>query len=278
MNTTIKTSRILTLILGLGINVFLTSHSFAKENTAEELRVCLYPGFAPFAEKKSDGKWYGWDVTYLQAFARHIHKKFIPVEMTDFKGIWMGPSRGLCDIAATGISDLPQRRAETGEGGVWSQHYYQVVRAFLVKESDKNNLLNQDWMIGKTVIVTENSTAHLDLINRLSAAERAQVKLEFTTNEEASALRVKNGTGQEAAFAYGGGLGSLQYLASKLGGLSVVWPHCFMKVDHQQESEPFSFVVRANSPELVKQLNRYIEHPDSQYQGGKGPDLQCPVN
>ena len=35
-----------------------------------KLKVCLYAGFAPFASKNQAGKWEGWDVDYLEAFAK----------------------------------------------------------------------------------------------------------------------------------------------------------------------------------------------------------------
>lgn len=273
-----KYSRLVSILFALCVCAWSAAGAQVNISEPNALRVCLYPGFAPFAEKNPDGVWNGWDVRYLQSFAATINKTFIPVEIASFTDIWMGPVRGLCDVAATGISDLPERRIQTGSRAVWTTHYYQVVRAFLVKESDQGLLKNQDSMRGKTVIVTENSTAHLDLVNRLGPEQINGVKIEFTTNEQAAALRVKNGVGQDTVFAYGGGLGSLQYLATKLGALAVVWPHCYMTSKLNEQAEPFSFVVSAEAPDLLEKLNTFIRLKNTPYPGGTGPELKCPPN
>jgi len=237
------------------------------------LKVGLYPGFAPFVSKDSQGRWVGWDVSYLEAFAKRENLAFQPVEVADFNGIWNLPGKGECDIAASGISDTEDRRKETGADAIWSDHYYRVVRSFAVRAVDQGKLNDIEDLRNKTVIVTGGSTADYDLTNRLELAGIQSVTIETTLDEETAAIKVRDGGG--VPFAYGGGLGSVELLVKNLGGLAVAWPHCNMLADGRQVDEPFSFVVRAESSGLAAALNQYIAHPDAPYEGVL-PDLKCP--
>lgn len=240
------------------------------------LKVCLYPGFAPFVSKDESGRWVGWDVSYLEGFAKKVDLDFEPVEVKDFSGIWKLAGDNKCDIAASGISDLDTRREETGAAGVWSNHYYRVVRAFAVRAADSGQLNRIEDLKDKTVIVTGDSTADQDLQNRLKLAGIDSVIIELTTDEAEAATRVRDGQGSGAPFAYAGGLGSIELLVKNLGGLAVAWPHCNMLADGQQVDEPFSFVTRTASTGVAEALDEYIGSPDVHYEGGPGPDVKCP--
>ncbi len=237
------------------------------------LKVCMYPGFAPFNSKDEQGQWVGWDVSYIKDFAKREKLDFQPVEVADFNGIWNLPGEGKCDIAASGISNTEDRRKETGTAGTWSQHYYRVVRSFAVRAVDQGKLNGIEDLKDKTVIVTGGSTADHDLRNRLQLAGIQSVTIETMTDEEAAAKKVRDGGG--VPFAYGGGLGSVELLVESLGGLAVAWPHCNMLENGTAVDEPFSFVVRAKSSGLAADLDRYIAHPDAPYEGVL-PDLKCP--
>lgn len=222
------------------------------------LKVCLYAGFAPVSSKDPGGHFIGSDVDYLRAFAQSQRLAFQPVEMTDYIGIWEKPARGVCDIAAAGISDTPDRRAAAGRDSFWSQHYYSVLRAFLVRPSEADDLTGIDDLRGKTVIVTADSTADHDLRNRLARAGITSTTIIGTT-DEADAARLVRDAGQSAQpFAYAGGLVSVQFLASALGGLAVAWPHCNMLSDGTEVEESFSFVVRALDAGLPEALDTFI--------------------
>jgi ABC-type amino acid transport substrate-binding protein len=244
-----------------------------------KLKVCLYPGFLPFVGRNNISEWIGWDVTYLQGFAGQQNLRVVPVEVKTFNDIWTLPGNGQCDIAASGISDLPQRRQQTGSAAGWSDHYYSVYRAYAVRSADKDKLNDLNDLKGKSVIVTKGSTAELDLTYRLACTNipackdqtmPSCVSITRTNSEEESAQQVRNG----GAFAYGGGLGSIQYLTRTLGGLAVAWPHCNMQQNCQAASEPFSFVVRRASTDLLEALNEYIANQN--YPGKVPSGLQCP--
>lgn len=96
------------------------------------LKVCLYPGFAPFAIR-DDGGWSGWDPAYLSAFAEQQGLRFEPVEVSTFNDIWMRPGNDECDVAGTGITETAERIQQTGQSIAWTDHYYSVARSLAVR-------------------------------------------------------------------------------------------------------------------------------------------------
>jgi hypothetical protein len=278
----------------------------ASFNTLEpgKLKVCLYAGFAPFASRNEKGRWQGWDVDYLEAFARASSLELEVVEQK-FDGIWLDPGRGFCDIAGTGISDTKERRDAAGTTAVWSNTYYHVVRTFLVRTEQFANLTRIDDLSGKRAIVTKGSTANSDICYRMAAdnlhpcekpdgdqpcrfkdldlkatpKDRRCVDIEYPrNNEEKNAAADVANSGDYSTFAYGGGYGSVQGLVCDWGKtqtLATVWPHCNMSSDRERAyAEPFSFVVRAADSELAHALNCYIN--SHRYEGTPIPDLRCP--
>lgn len=134
------------------------------------LQVCLYWGFAPFASAPSQNSptkdWQGWDVDFLNKFATD-HRLQLMVVPKDFNDIWLQPGQGNCDIAGTGISDTEDRRNATGKAGAWSDTYYHVLRAFVVRTADSTSVNTIEDLRGTKAIVTEGSTAHSDLCYRM---------------------------------------------------------------------------------------------------------------
>jgi len=141
------------------------------------LQVCLYWGFAPFASAPTPTSpttdWQGWDVDYLKAFAAANRLGF-EVVPKDFNGIWLQPGQEKdpqCDIAGTGISDTADRRKATsqdGQDGAWSNTYYHVLRAFLVRKGDYTESFDVATLSGSKTIVTQGSTANIDLCYRMN--------------------------------------------------------------------------------------------------------------
>lgn len=263
-----------------------------------KLKVCLYPGFAPFASKDQKGDWQGWDVDYLKGFAQANKLEFVVVEVPTFDGIWLAPGERQCDIAGTGISDLADRRKATGTAGEWSNTYYHVLRSFLVRTAEVPKLAKVEDLRGKQAIVTKGSTANSDLCYRMQgsnihpckkpdgdhpcvfpglehfketsrAQDKSCVDIEYPQNndEKNAALDVAKGNDQDpnTPFTYGGGYGSVQSLVcdcqSSLGAsqaLATVWSHCNMASPGKAYAEPFSFVVRAADTGLTHALNCYV--------------------
>lgn len=168
--------RVRSLLLAAALVALSSATARAQVQTIEPgiLKVCLYPGFAPFAYKQ-DGQWQGWDVTFLQSFAQSMDPKltFEVAEQSAFDGIWLLPGKDVCDIAGTGISDTADRRSSTkgpGDVGCWSATYYGVNRTFLVRTEDYARLDDVRDLAGRTAIVTKGSTANVDLCYRMRLA------------------------------------------------------------------------------------------------------------
>lgn len=236
------------------------------------LSVCLFATFPPFAAKSETGGWEGWDVDYLKAFAATQGLGFRPVEVADFDGLWTRPGADACDIAASGIADLEVRRQATGPAGVWSEHYYFVLRAFGVRQADAGRLASGADLKGRTVMVVAGSTAEVDARSRVARGHVPDVTIVGTSDDVENARKVRDATGDDGPFAFGSGLGTVQYLARKMG-LVPVWPHCLMTPDGRERGEPFSFVVRAKSQGIARALNAFIAK--TPYGGGRGSDT-CP--
>lgn len=234
------------------------------------LKVCLFPTFPPFSGQEADGRWTGWDVTFLTGFAAQLGLAFEPVGVPRYAGFWTKPGEDRCDIAAGGVADLPYRRAETGDKGIWSKTYTQVVRAFGVRAEDAGKLSSIADLAGRTVMVVEGSTAEIDLKNR---AARAGVALTViaTSDDADNARRVRAGAGPDAPFAYGSGYGSVVFFNDRLGEMALAWPHCLMLADGTLAPERFAFIVRAASTGLAAALDRFIADPAHPYPGGAGP-------
>lgn len=292
MSKVYRSARYLLPAAALAASLLTPSAGAAASITTIEpgtLQVCLYAGFAPFAYKEN-GIWQGWDVNFLKRFAKASSLDFKVVEKPEFKDIWLWPGEKKCDLAGTGISDTKERRAATGSAAKWSRTYYGVVRSFLVRTADYVNLKDVKSLRGKKVIVTPDSTADGDLRNRLQLAgvnvcsgqlqpSCVQIGAPRNNDEENAAKDVLAG-GPDAPFAYGGGYGSVQLLACKLGGLAVVWPHCNMVKNgtaYAEDHEPFSFVVRVvESTSLLTALDDYIQKNGKLYEGTAIPQLDCP--
>lgn len=236
------------------------------------LSVCMFATFPPFVGKSDDGAWEGSDVDYLNAFAAKMGLRFQPVEVADFDGLWLRPGAGACDIAASGIADLAVRRQETGAAAVWSDHYYFVLRAFGVRKADAGKLSRAGDLKGRTVLVIAGSTADVDVRSRVAHDHVPDVTVMGTSDDVENARRVRDASDGEGPFAFGSGLGTVQYLSREMG-LVPVWAHCMMTPDGKVRNEPFSFIVRAKSIGVAEALNAFIAA--TPYGAGRGQEA-CP--
>lgn len=237
------------------------------------LKVCLYPGFAPFSSKEGD-TWVGWDVDYLQAFADTQELELEPVEVADFNEIWLRPGRGECDLAGTGITMTASRTEATAPDAEWSVPYYSVARSFAVRPG--STLDDVGDLAGRTVIVTQGSTADIDLTNRLAQAGITDTNVEYVRDEADGARQVAE-AGADGPFAYGGGAGSIETLVEQIPNLEIAWVHCLMEADGSLSSEPFGFPVRTASTGVRDALDSFIQDPANPYPGGAGSGTDCPT-
>jgi ABC-type amino acid transport substrate-binding protein len=234
------------------------------------LTACMYPGFAPFAEKEGDGTWGGWDVDFIRDFADERGLTLQIKEISAFNDIWMRPGANECDIAGSGITRTDQRVAQTGEAGRWSDTYYTVAHGFAVRQGSALDGIED--LAGQTVVTTKGTTADTDVQARLQQAGITTTTVKYVDSEEAAALLVLDGS----AFAFAAGVGSIEALIDQHPGLELAWEHCIMLRDGTVSSEPFGFVVRSDSTGLLAALNQYIADPSVPYQGGLGTGRDCP--
>ena len=179
------------------------------------LTVCTYPGFAPFTSFTGKGAWVGWDASFLTAFATQQGLAVKPVPVDPFDGMWKRPGENQCDIAAAGIGNEPARRAQS-PGTTWSITYYTVIRAFAVRRG--STLTGPQDLAGRTVIVTKDSTADQDIRQQIRQHHVKGVTVRYTDHEGAAVKMVSQGK----VFAYGGGLGSIQYQAKRFRTINVI--------------------------------------------------------
>ncbi|MGI9126100.1 MAG: substrate-binding periplasmic protein [Mycobacterium sp.] len=213
------------------------------------LKVCLYPGFAPFAVKRDHG-WSGWDTDFLRDFAQRHHLTLTPVEVEHFDDIWMRPGDDQCDIAGTGITKTPARTQQTGTAAAWSDTYYGVARALAV--SSGTTVTGIEDLAGKTVVTTRGDA------------------------DDLGAQRIAAG-GPDGPIGFAAGLGSVESILRQYPGLAAKLTHCLMLPGGVLSAEHFGFVVRAASTGLLEALNGYIAAPGLPYPGGPGSGLDCPA-
>ena len=219
--------------------------------TPGTLTICTYPGFAPFTSFDAKGAWVGWDASFLTRFATQQGLAVKTVSVDPFDGIWKRPGENQCDIAAAGIGNEPARRAQS-PGTTWSITYYVVIRAFAVRKG--STLTGPQDLAGKTVIVTKDSTADQDIQQQIRQHHVKGVTVRYTDNEGAAVKMVSQGK----VFAYGGGLGSIQYQARRFTNIKVAWPHRILLPSGKLGTEPFSYPVRTADTGLVEALNAFI--------------------
>jgi ABC-type amino acid transport substrate-binding protein len=236
------------------------------------LKVCLYPGFAPFAIKGDDG-WSGWDPEYLAAFAEEQGLQFEPVEVGTFNDIWMRPGNDECDVAGTGITVTEARKQQTGTAIDWTDDYYSVARSLAVRKGTK--ITSVEDLAGQTVVTTKGATADIDLLARIAAAGLTDVKVEYVNDEAVGTRRVAE-AGPDGPIGFAAGVGSIDTLAASIPGIEATWIHCMMLPDGTESSEPFAFTVRSGSTGVAAALNAFIAAPTTAYAGGPGSGLDCP--
>lgn len=127
-----------------------------------------------------------------------------------------------------------------------------MIRAFAVRKG--STLTGPQDLAGQTVIVTKGSTAGQDIQQQIRQKRVKGVTVRYTDNEGAAVQMVSQGK----VFAYGGGLGSIQYQAKRFRNIKVAWPHRILLPNGMPGSEPFSYPVRTADTGRIQALNAFI--------------------
>jgi ABC-type amino acid transport substrate-binding protein len=214
------------------------------------ITVCTYSGFAPVCFVK-DGEPAGKDISFLKKFAADHGMKVKFIVLPYFVGIWRQPGDGLCDIAAAGISPWQARKDES-PGAVWTEDYFHVQRSLLIRKADEDKFHTIADFKGKTIAVTEGSSADLDI----DAETRKTTTIVYRSDQGAAVAELLAGS----IDAFGEGDVSNLYLA-------IGKPLTITAVHHLDPKNPeaFSFPVREASG-IVSALNDWIAtRPKDEY-------------
>jgi len=212
------------------------------------LTVCTYTEFAPFSYEKQ-GRIVGSDILLLKLFAQEMGLG-ISIVKKAFEGLWDTPGNGECDIAAAGMMDRKERNL--GENGVWSRSYMLVKRSLLIRKTDSDRLRDPKDFIGKKIVVTPESTAHIDANERYKPFGATIIPV--VPSQDAIVRRILN----YEVDAFGEGNVSNEYLANK--HVDHYGNPLLMLADiHEMEvPETLQFAIRSKDRSLAICLNEFI--------------------
>jgi ABC-type amino acid transport substrate-binding protein len=212
------------------------------------ITICTYTEFAPFAYEEH-GKIVGSDILLLEHFAREMGRG-VNIIKRDFTGLWHTPGNGACDVAAAGMAAHEDR--DLGHEGAWSRPYMRVTRSLLIRRTDIGVLRGPGDFTGKKIVVTANSTAHIDAQERYEPLGANIIPVVPSQDEVVRQLL------SHEIDAFGEGNVSNNYLAEKyVDGIG----HRLLELVDIHTMEPpelLRFVVRATDMNLLHHLNEFI--------------------
>ena len=212
------------------------------------LTVCTYTEFAPFSYEER-GEIKGSDILLLKLFAREmgLNTNFV---QKPFNGLWNTPGNDECDVAAAGMMDREERIL--GKSGVWSRSYMLVKRSLLIRRADANILKAPDDFAGRKIVVTPESTAHIDANERYLHMGATIIPVVPSQDEIVGQILT------HAVDAFGEGNVSNEYLANKYVDRDGI-PLLMLADIHEMEiPETLQFAVRSKDKRLVTCLNDFI--------------------
>ena len=222
---------------------------------SDQLTICTYTEFAPFAHLSDAGEIIGSDITLLRCFATAygLEATFL---QRPFSGLWYRPGAGECDIAAAGMAALFGR--DLGSNGLWTIPYQVVQRSLLIRQTDAPYLQKPTDFAGKTIVVTPDSSADFDAQERYAPAGAIIVR---TVPSQAEIVRQLLAH-EIDAFAEGDV--SNAYLAEQALALDGT-PLLVLADQHPMAMvEELRFAARATDPRLCAQLNHFIRSTQDQ--------------
>jgi len=209
------------------------------------LRVAAFQGFAPFAWREgSEAR--GKDIAFLRLFAESEQLE-LDVEFHDFDRLWELPERGQVDIAASGISLMPDKRCAPV---AWSSPYSKVRRSLLIRAEDQAHIQTMEDMAYARLAVVASSAAHV----HANETKPDTTELSFCETLEAGIDDLLAGR----VDAVGTGDVSARHHISVRRGLAMIDVH------RARSPEYISFAVRSSGG-LLDTLNAFIETNATRY-------------
>ena len=166
-----------------------------------------------------------------------------------FDGLWDMPGLDECDIAAAGM--MSEGR-DLGSKGIWSKSYITVKRSLLIRHSDIDTFKQPGDFYGKKIVVTPESAAHIDAVERYQQYGAIIIPAVPSQNEIVNQL-----LGGEID-AFGEGDVSNAFLAERFIDSDGINPLVLADIHEMSFPEELCFAVRAYDERLIYNLNEFI--------------------
>lgn len=167
-----------------------------KIKQSKNLRVCLESGYMPMEMKTSSGKWLGFDVDMMTAFAKHLDVKLDLLD-TKWDGIIPSLLSGKCDLIASSMAKTQEREKVVA----FSDPYYQNQLLLAVRNTPENVTNFQcleDFNHEKFSVSVKTGSSSDLFLNNSGALKKAKI-LKFDADSDIVSAVL---TGKSDAFIY----------------------------------------------------------------------------
>jgi polar amino acid transport system substrate-binding protein len=150
------------------------------------LTICTIQDLRPSIFEDPQGVWRGFEADLLTGFAHSLglEPRF---RVVPFERIWLRPGSGECDIAAAGITILPER---ISQGTQFSRPVFRLDQSLLIRASESRRVRSISDLSGRVLGVLPGTTGET------SARRRAPEDASFHTfdSEEEMLAALRAGT------------------------------------------------------------------------------------
>ncbi|MES2613982.1 MAG: transporter substrate-binding domain-containing protein [Bdellovibrionota bacterium] len=115
------------------VNQVNKTSTFQKIQSTKQLKVCAESGYLPLEMKTASGKWLGFDVDMMEAYAQSIGAKLVMLD-TKWDGIIPSLASGKCDAIASSMAVTKERENVVS----FSNPYYENKFLIAIKNSPNN--------------------------------------------------------------------------------------------------------------------------------------------
>lgn len=228
----------LLLILAL-LAVSARADTLADIKTRKELKVGLQAGYVPFAMRKPDGSYVGYEIEMTRAFAKYLGAEASFVD-TKWEGIIPALHAKKFDVLVSGMSITPER----SQAVLFSDPYYFAGLMLLVakKHEGKIKSLADFDQPGRTLAVQLGTTG--DFFSSKAVKQARITKLDLESDAASAVLLGKvDGFVFDAPY--------MQLFAKRHGGKVVLLPEPLTQ-------EGLGLAARKKDTELVKEFNKFL--------------------
>ena len=119
-----------------------------------KLTVCTDSPYEPFEWQDDNGDWTGFDIELLTAVADNLGGLTLDVIDQPFEGIWLAPAAKKCDVVGSAMTITYERKA----AAQFTDPYFNADQSLLVPADQKDTLVDEMSLAGKTIAVQSNTT------------------------------------------------------------------------------------------------------------------------